>query len=390
MNLPKLGMIPALKAQVLKPTEVVLTQKFLDGVKEYQKYWTGEIVVFLEADFQPSPNLDNVVVSPQKLPFQLEIVNLDTLHPDHLSLVLVSAGFRQNRISKICQSLDIPCVYITEYSFKTRLQIINATTSNPLLRLRRYLWEVSQERKQRQAIALAQGVQCNGTPTYNAYHNLNPHPLLYFDSRTTASMLATAAEINARTVPLLNNAPLRLLFSGRLTKIKGADHLLLVASQLQKLGMNFQLFICGDGDLQNSMQQQIQERGLENCVQMLGVLQFNTQLVPFVKSNIDLFLCCHRQGDPSCTYLETMSCGVPLIGYDNEAFAGLVEKSQVGWLVEMDRPEQMAKQIFTLNSQRQKLIEAAFRSLAFAELHTFEATFQTRIAHLKSLLRSSG
>ena len=41
-----------------------------------------------------------------------------------------------------------------------------------------------------------------------------------------------------------------------------------------------------------------------------GVVDFETELVPFTRQNADIFLGCHRQSDPSCTYLEAMGCGV--------------------------------------------------------------------------------
>lgn len=172
-----------------------------------------------------------------------------------------------------------------------------------------------------------------------AYRAVNQNTLLYFDTRTTENMLISDHELAERTAMCSENQPLRLFFSGRLLKIKGVDHLILVAKELKKLGIRFEMSICGDGDLKPSMTRQIHALGLSDSVKMLGLLEFKSELVPFVKKNVDLFLCCHRQGDPSCTYLETMSCGVPIVGYDNEAFAGLVQHSHTGWSVQMDRPE---------------------------------------------------
>jgi glycosyltransferase involved in cell wall biosynthesis len=145
------------------------------------------------------------------------------------------------------------------------------------------------------------------------------------------------------------------------------------------------MFICGDGELKQTMQRQIAVNGLDDCVKMMGVLKFNTELIPFVKANADLFVCCHRQGDPSCTYLETMSCGVPIIGYANEAFAGIVRHSQTGWLVEMDRPKLLAKKVAELSRSRDALKAMSFDSLRFAKLHTFEKTFANRISHMEQI-----
>ncbi|HAO13735.1 MAG TPA: hypothetical protein DCQ51_21860 [Planktothrix sp. UBA8407] len=187
MNPLKLVLLPSLKVKKVSNHQIIITQKFIDGVIEYQKYWSGSIVVFVEEDDALNNNLDNILINLNELPFKIEIINLESLRnrPElhENSIFLISTDFRQNQISKICKQHNIPCIYITEYSLNTRIQIINATTKNPILRLRRYAWEVSQELKQRKAIAIANGVQCNGVPTYQSYQKINPNPCLYFDTR---------------------------------------------------------------------------------------------------------------------------------------------------------------------------------------------------------------
>ena len=120
-----------------------------------------------------------------------------------------------------------------------------------------------------------------------------------------------------------------------------------------------------------------------------GRLDFEKELLPFIlwQSDVDVFVCCHRQGDPSCTYLETMSCGVPIVGYANEAFAGFVARSGAGWTSPLNRPRALAAKIAQLAAHPEDIREHAFRSLAFAREHTFEETFAARIAHLRLLAR---
>jgi len=385
-----LAILSGLQVERGSDGRVVITQKFIDGICEYQKYWRGRILVFMEERQTPTNNLDRISHEIGNLPFELKLVDFLSIQEDadfqSASLVLASAGYKTNHISEACRVYGVPCVYVTEYSLKTRMQVIDATTKNPLLRLRRYLWEASQELKQRRAISIASGVQCNGTPTHKAYQGSNSSPLLYFDSRVTKDMLATEATLAQRTTHCSNGAPLRLLFSGRLIEMKGADHLILTAQRLKEIGVRFSMSICGDGHLRASMEKRIQQLGLTDSVQMLGVLEFKSELLPFVREKIDLFVCCHRQGDPSCTYLETMSCGVPIVGYANEAFAGLVNQAKVGWSVTMNRPDRLAAKIAELDKDRQAITDASFQSLAFATTHTFERTFTKRIMHLQNSL----
>ena len=82
-----------------------------------------------------------------------------------------------------------------------------------------------------------------------------------------------------------------------------------------------------------------------------------------------------------------MSCGVPIVGYDNEAFAGIVRESGIGWSVPTFDARAMAKQIATLHGDRAALQKAARAGRDFARLHCLEETFSRRTAHLVKVSR---
>ena len=386
---PKLVILPSLRFAAMPDGRFVLTRKFLEGVQEYLRFWPGPIAVLVEADTTASDNLDNVCVVPTELPFRIKLVEYSKLDGEaelaDAAVVLASAGHEQNHVARLCKRIGVPCVYVTEYSLRTREQIVEADTHNWLRKLRRRFWERAQERRQRVAIAAADGVQCNGTPTFDAYRHVNRRPLLFFDTRVSQDMLATRAEIDLRLAHCLSNHPLRLLFSGRLIAMKGVDHLLLVARYLKAWGVAFELTICGEGDRAENLRSGVVAYGLSQQVSISGVLDFHRDLVPMVKHQTDVFVCCHRQGDPSCTYLETMGCGVPVAGYDNEAFTGVVASSGAGWPVAMNQPQALALKIQELDRDRSLIAIESHKSLAFAQLHTFDATFRKRIEHLQSI-----
>jgi glycosyltransferase involved in cell wall biosynthesis len=164
--------------------------------------------------------------------------------------------------------------------------------------------------------------------------------------------------------------------------MKGADHLVLVARELRRRGIAFTMDIYGDGDLASALRTSAVRWGLQDVVRLQGFLDFETGLVPRVSQSADLFVCCHRQGDPSCTYLETMSCGIPIVGYDNEAFHGILALSGAGWEVKMDDPRLIAETIATLSQHRERIAQASHAARRFGAAHPFEATFRRRIDHL--------
>ena len=69
-----------------------------------------------------------------------------------------------------------------------------------------------------------------------------------------------------------------------------------------------------------------------------------------------------------------MSCGVPIAGYDNEAFVGVVKHSGAGWLSPIGDLAALAKLVAELHRDRRRLAEAATHAREFALGHTFEAT----------------
>jgi glycosyltransferase involved in cell wall biosynthesis len=289
----------------------------------------------------------------------------------------------QLEIARLCSANGVPYVYISEYSLKTRWQIVDATVSNPIKRLRRRFWELGQERKRAKALSGAAGLQANGIPTYDDYKAICPEALLFFDTRVTAGMLATEDQVRRKAVAA--GRPLKLMFSGRLVRMKGVMDLIAVAKELRRLHIDFHLSICGAGDLSGRLDQAIRTEDLTRHVTLEGALDFADELVPLSKGSIDLFVCCHPQGDPSCTYLETMSCGVPIVGYANDAFAGLVRYSGAGWLTPLNRPDLLAAEIQRISQTPGAILEMALRSLQFAAEHTFEREFAKRMNQLQTV-----
>ena len=84
-----------------------------------------------------------------------------------------------------------------------------------------------------------------------------------------------------------------------------------------------------------------------------------------------------------------MGCGVPIVGYANEAFAGLAGIAGVGALVDSKTPATMAATISELYKNPDKLRSDAKKSLRFARNNSFEKTFRKRIEHIDETMISS-
>lgn len=389
---PLLILIPSVKVFKRTDGKQFITQKFVDGVRQYQKQWPGRVEVYIEQTHQADDNLDKIDIE-QIHNITLTIINFDDIDRKLATITqpavaLAFSHFRQNGIAKKCLHYGIRCVLVSEYTLTTRRQIIKANHKSWLRRCRAYLWEYQQEKKNLESVRLSSAIQCNGLPTYLAYKQINNNCLLYFDSRVRKEDVIDKDKLLKRTQYCLQGNTLRLVFSGRLNRMKGADHLILVAKSLNDLQVDFHLTICGDGELRQSMLESVKHWQLGDRVTFTGVLNFHKELLPFIKDNTDLFICCHRQGDPSCTYIETMSCGVPIVSYDNEAFTGLQQTAHCGWKTPMDKYRLLAKTVQRLDQNRSEIVDHSIKSREFSLDNTFENTFARRVEHLKNIVNA--
>ncbi len=378
-----------LLAQTDDDGRVVVTNKFVQGMERLAQLWGGPVRALLEPTETPTSNLDHVTVSSTSV---VDYVVADFKSPNiaqHLrdaAVAMLVVDHRENHLGTLCRGLGVPFVVCTENTLKNRLRLAWLEEESPLVRARRSAWEVRQEHKNRRLIRQAAGVQCNGTPTFEVYRSINNNPLLYFDTRAGHNEIISEGDLERRLASQSEH-PLRLVFSGRLVEIKGADHLVPVAKHLAERKINFTLDIFGGGPLEDQIRADVEQAGLEKQVRLHGVVDFDRELMPWTQKNADAFLCCHRQGDPACTYHETLACGVPIVGYTNEALRGLLLQAPVGEVSALDDPEALAERVIALDKDRASLKRYARRGRTWAAENAFETGFEKRIQHLKDVVR---
>ncbi|NTU52434.1 MAG: glycosyltransferase [Chlorobiaceae bacterium] len=388
MNNPTLAIIPSVPVWQ-KGEKLLFDRKFYDGLQLYTRFWPGGVSCVMSSTQSALPDFGVIEKLPTELPFTCIVIGEhETVRTEHINsadIVMASAdAHNQLHIAALCRNRGIKCVYVIEYIPETRFQIADLEARNPLERLRLHLYLRKSERKRRLAFELCDGLQSNGTPAYQEYGNA-PNRLLYFDTRVSRELIITDEELEKRLATLTEQRPLRLAFSGRLVQMKGADHLIQLALKLRKQGMNFHFTIYGTGDLAEEMKRHIRENELEHEVQMPGAVDFHRQLIPDLQTTVDLFVALHRQSDPSCTYLETLSCGVPIVGYRNRAFGGILELADTGWGTEPDDLDAIAGIIRHLDIERKEIATKSRNSVTFGRQHDFETTFHNRIDHLLSI-----
>lgn len=123
---------------------------------------------------------------------------------------------------------------------------------------------------------------------------------------------------------------------GRLVEKKGFDVLLEAACALSCEGHEFELQIAGNGPLEEALQQQVQELGLQNNVTFIGPLPHD-RVAEWMKG-LDLFvLACKRDsnGDQDgipVVLMEAMALGVPVVSTTISGIPELIEHEESGLL----------------------------------------------------------
>lgn len=368
--------------------QFLLDKKFVAGMKFYSYNWDGEVACLLEetnSDF-PFCNL----YSPNQLPFEINIVDsFKSLNPKFLQKfdVILACGDSHEffHLVEFCRILKFRLFFTIENIPESVRRMIIMDRGRPRSKkIYSLLWAMRQEFKRRRAFKRADGIQVNGYPAFEHYSPTNRNSIMYFDSRMEEGMFASQLEMESRQNRLKSGASLRIVHSGRLEPIKGSQDLLTIAQLLHDKKIDFSLDIFGEGSLQNEIEEGISARGLQDKIRVHGAVDFETELVPFVRKHADIYLSCHLQSDPSCTYLENMGCGVAVVGYDNRMWSALCRDSGGGWAVQLGKPNMAANAIAEANINRALLVERSMSAWKFAQRHSFLNEYRQRIEQLKA------
>ena len=366
--------------------------KFVEGMRYYCDLWDGEVSCAVGVSDQPTSF--GKTYTEQDLPFKLNYLKenapVGMQDVQGFDLVLCSGdNARYLHVASLCKKLGVNIVYIIEYILETRLQITRLERNRSFIRkMYSSLHALMTEFKRRQAFKIASGLQANGFPAKNAYEKINGNTLLYLDNRIRSSMLATEKELSEKFADLQSGGPLRLMHSGRLETMKGSHDILPVCRKLKSRGVNFELHIFGAGSLENEIAEGIKKENLESQVILHGAVDFESELVPFARKNIHVYLSCHRQSDPSCSYLENMGCGLSIAGYSNRMWQALCEASGAGCIAPLGNTTALADCLTELAADTANAIQLSRKAHAFAAQHSFESVFEQRVNHLKQTLRS--
>ncbi len=241
---PLLVVIPSVPA-AREEDALLLDDKAASGLNLYCRHWPG-IVRCIFREGPTTAILFGKRYDRDTLPFEVAIIPEAAPVPDsllHDAAVVLGSGdnYLDFPLAKQCRTLGIPLAFVIEYTLETRLQIIALSEAPPIKRLKSMMWTIQSELRRLRAFTRASALQANGTPAPKGMRRVNRDVFAYFDTACRKPCSPHRADVAAKAARLASGAPLRLAFSGRLERLKGADHLFPIAERLIARGINFRL-----------------------------------------------------------------------------------------------------------------------------------------------------
>ena len=381
-----------------RPHSFLVDRKFHEGMIGYVERLDCPFSCLMPSftSAEASQAMDMVEVSASELPYRVNVLSKPLLGAESLriiersldGIVLVYLGSSEDlnfAVASACRRRGIPYAVVSEYTVQTELDIMRANTSSTARRVWREARIRLRQRRRLSHLASAQEVHANGYPTYWELAAANPRRMLFFDTRARAEDIISEAELRSRLASRSNRRPL-LVYAGRYHPMKGALDVIKVGIELDGLGLDFQLDLYGKGPLREPMESLASQSNAAGKIKIHDAVAYRPDLQRIAKQ-ADLFICCHVQGDPSCTYLETFACGVPIVGYANEMWTPLSRDSGAGEVVPKGDYKALATAVAQLLGTP-RLDQLSLRARNFAEANTMEVAWDRRISHLAALVRS--
>lgn len=180
--------------------------------------------------------------------------------------------------------------------------------------------------------------------------------------------------------------PLRIVYAGRATAMKGPLAWLEALAGLSERGVDWQADWLGDGDLLDEMQTKARDMGLVHRITFHGfVADRATVLDALRRAHVLLF--CHLTDESPRILIEALHAGTPLVGYRDPFADSLVEEQGAGCLVTRGDISALQEAIAALESDRVRLSDLIRRAAASARHLTREKVFAHRCEIIKQNLK---
>lgn len=148
--------------------------------------------------------------------------------------------------------------------------------------------------------------------------------------------------------------------AGRLTEQKGQNYLIEMAKILKSEGLNFKLYIAGEGELKSSLQEEINKANLKNEVKLLG----HVSDMPGFFNSLDVFVFTSLYEGSANTLIETLQYGIPTLAWNVSSNPEIIEDGVTGLLATLGNTQELAEKTKELLQENAKIyIENGYKKV---------------------------
>lgn len=169
------------------------------------------------------------------------------------------------------------------------------------------------------------------------------------------------------------DAPI-LLSLGRMDPEKHLDFLVDAFALLVKQYPDARLVFAGDGSARKGVEEKVAAMHLKDCVHFLGMI--NRTEIPDVLHDATVFLSASITEVHPISVIEAIASGLPLVAVQDEAFEGMIENDQNGYLVPMD-VKVFSEKVSALIADPEKLERFGKRSAELSQKFSIEGQVET-------------
>jgi len=137
-----------------------------------------------------------------------------------------------------------------------------------------------------------------------------------------------------------------IITASRLTLKNAVDDIIRAFPIVKKKVPNAVLTICGAGEDEFKLKQLAGELGVVNDVRFVGLVQYNE--LPDYLCNADVFVRPSLSEGFGNSFIEALSCGVPIVGTRVGGIPDFLVDGKTGLFCEVRNPEDLARQIIKL------------------------------------------
>ena len=171
-------------------------------------------------------------------------------------------------------------------------------------------------------------------------------------------------EIEGIQVSKKRRVGFRVLFVGRLHRVKQVDLLIRAFHLIHERNSNTNLYVLGDGEQRQSLIKLTNDLGLSDSVHFMGYVDQRTVFEMMKLSDV-FVLPSKVEGNPR-VLIEAMVNKVPIVTTNVPGIKDMVQHMKTGYLIDNQQPEELAYAIEYILKNKQESANMVKRAYAFA------------------------